>query len=212
MAATPGLAGYHRSWAAVLRAVSDAVQRLADLHHRRARRLGAFDAAAADAPRRRAASRRAADETQDGGRAHRDAGGRHSPLGGARRRASGGLARRPHHGRGSVLHGALQHLVEALHPPLRPDPFHDHGHGRRRGGAADDLMDQGQLPAGGDVRHGAMAGSRLSRPVRSSSGPLRWSERRRHGSRSQSRSIRSRLPWSELCCSASRSGRTSPSA
>src|SRR5262249_24343296 len=57
--------------------------------------------------------------------------------GGARerpcRRAGRRLARRPHHGGGRLLHGALQRLVPRVHRPLEPARVPHRRHGRGRG-------------------------------------------------------------------------------
>ena len=120
-------------------------------------------------------------------------------------RAIRGLARRSADGRRRAVHGVLQHLVQALHRPFRPNPLHDHVHGSRRRMSDSDLVRARQFCAGRGFRGPAVAGGHLSRRLRRradvlSCGRSRWRERRRPALRSRSPSIRSPRRWSVRHC------------
>ena len=122
LAAAPRLARGRGPGAVVLCRVSHPVQRFADLHDRGARRAGAFHLAPADHDRRRSARKRAAERTQDHRRAGRDIRRFPGVAGGFAHCAGRRLARRSPDDRSRLLHGALQHLVKALHRAA-PVPF-----------------------------------------------------------------------------------------
>ena len=151
----PGVAGLGVLYFAVF---PHPVQRLPDFHHGGARRACPVDASVADDGRRSAARQRSPDDAQIDRRRDRNTRGRigaavWSFFGATRR-----LARRSPDGRGGPVHGALQHLVEALHCPRRAADLHDGLDGCRSFMPCADLVLARQLCARRRFRSSTVAG------------------------------------------------------